>query len=125
MKKIIALVPFFTSLTFVPSLLASKYHYIYKQGDNNFLRIDNDSISKIDEYMFANGIYRSPKDSRGLYVNFIFDCKNKKFIEDRPQYTKQIAGISFWDHKNISSKPIWEEVKSDKDLKVFNYVCNY
>ena len=136
MRKIISYIPVLISLTFVPNLLASKYrvpyldleidyYTIYQEGQYNFLRIDNNSISQIDEFIFAQGVYSYTKDTPGRSVNYVFDCKNRKFIEDKPLDPNQIDGVSSWDYKRISRQPIWKEVKNEKTSKVFNYVCNY
>ena len=125
MRKIIILFPFFISLTSFIDVLASKYHYIYKENERNYLRVDKNSITTIDKYKFASFFYRSQKHSGGFGINYLVDCKNKKIIEDNPKYINQIGEYSYWDHKNISQKPFWKEVKTERDSKVFNYICNY
>ena len=125
MRKIIILVPFFIYITSVSDLLASEYFYIYKESEKNFLRIDINSITEIDKYKFAKVTNRSEKVLGGFPINYLFDCKNKKFIQDNPKYNNQIGEYSYWDHKNISQKPVWKEVKTERETKLINYICNY
>ena len=125
MRKIITLVLFLITQTSFVDVLASKYFYIYKESEKNFLSVDINSITEIDKYKFANVTNRSEKVLGGFSINYLFDCKNKKFIQDNPKYNNQIGEYSYWDHKNISQKPVWKEVKTERDTKVMNYICNY
>tara|TARA_B100000963_G_scaffold348507_1_gene356169 strand:- start:498 stop:875 length:378 start_codon:yes stop_codon:yes gene_type:complete len=125
MRKIIILIPFFIYITSFLDLLASEYHFIYKESENNYLRIFKNSITTIDKYKYVGLGYRSEKILGGFNLNYLVDCQNKKYIEDAPQYINQIGEYSYWDHKNISQKPFWKEVKTERETKLINYICNY